>query len=185
MARRLLNVLNALSLLMSVAVVVLWVWTHTRSQAIRYTNGKGRIADVISYDGSLHLQDVRGSRDPPWQSKPGRFWILSGDRYDWEYRRCSANHALIGFRVASNHDVRQSVVAGVGPVVITSNFYALVIPLWFLLCAFLVVPVCRAGSYARRIVSARRKAAGLCAACGYDLTGNVSGVCPECGRGAT
>jgi hypothetical protein len=22
---------------------------------------------------------------------------------------------------------------------------------------------------------------GLCVSCGYDLTGNVSGVCPECG----
>jgi hypothetical protein len=28
----------------------------------------------------------------------------------------------------------------------------------------------------------RRRAANLvCSACGYDLTGNVSGVCPECG----
>lgn len=25
---------------------------------------------------------------------------------------------------------------------------------------------------------------GLCRACGYDLTGNVSGVCPECGAAA-
>jgi len=25
-------------------------------------------------------------------------------------------------------------------------------------------------------------AAPLCSLCGYDLTGNVSGVCPECGR---
>jgi len=24
---------------------------------------------------------------------------------------------------------------------------------------------------------------GVCARCGYDLTGNVSGVCPECGHG--
>ena len=23
---------------------------------------------------------------------------------------------------------------------------------------------------------------GRCAACGYDLTGNTSGVCPECGK---
>lgn len=28
----------------------------------------------------------------------------------------------------------------------------------------------------------RRRRRGVCAKCGYDLTGNVSGVCPECGR---
>ena len=28
-----------------------------------------------------------------------------------------------------------------------------------------------------------RRAKGLCERCGYDLRGNVSGVCPECGRG--
>jgi len=28
----------------------------------------------------------------------------------------------------------------------------------------------------------RRRKRGLCVACGYDLTGNVSGVCSECGR---
>lgn len=27
----------------------------------------------------------------------------------------------------------------------------------------------------------RRRRKGLCVKCGYDLTGNVSGVCPECG----
>jgi len=27
----------------------------------------------------------------------------------------------------------------------------------------------------------RRRAKGLCAACGYNLTANVTGVCPECG----
>ena len=26
-----------------------------------------------------------------------------------------------------------------------------------------------------------RRAKGQCRACGYDLFGNVSGVCPECG----
>jgi hypothetical protein len=30
-------------------------------------------------------------------------------------------------------------------------------------------------------VRRRRRASGLCLACGYRLTGNVSGVCPECG----
>ena len=27
-----------------------------------------------------------------------------------------------------------------------------------------------------------RAAKGLCLRCGYDLTGNISGVCPECGQ---
>lgn len=31
----------------------------------------------------------------------------------------------------------------------------------------------------RRLTRPRRSA---CARCGYDLTGNVSGICPECGR---
>jgi rubrerythrin len=28
----------------------------------------------------------------------------------------------------------------------------------------------------------RPPAVQLCSYCGYDLTGNVSGVCPECGK---
>ena len=35
---------------------------------------------------------------------------------------------------------------------------------------------------ARRLARQRRRRVGLCTSCGYDLTGNVSGVCPECGR---
>ena len=27
----------------------------------------------------------------------------------------------------------------------------------------------------------RRRKRGYCAECGYDLTGNISGACPECG----
>jgi len=43
-----------------------------------------------------------------------------------------------------------------------------------------VLPVAWAAreAYARRV----RARVGCCQACGYDLTGNRSGVCPECGR---
>jgi uncharacterized paraquat-inducible protein A len=34
----------------------------------------------------------------------------------------------------------------------------------------------------RQQTIARRREKGLCLHCDYDLTGNVSGVCPECGR---
>jgi hypothetical protein len=54
--------------------------------------------------------------------------------------------------------------------------------LWkpFLLSWLLFLPA--AASLRRRRANLRR--AGLCTRCGYDLTGNVSGVCPECGGSA-
>ncbi len=55
--------------------------------------------------------------------------------------------------------------------------YFLVIPLW--------IPALLAGVSTfilwRR---SRRVPPGHCKACRYDLTGNVSGVCPECGTSA-
>lgn len=46
--------------------------------------------------------------------------------------------------------------------------------------AAVVVPLLLA-YYVRRPHAPLRRAFGLCAACGYDLSGNQSGVCPECG----
>jgi hypothetical protein len=48
-------------------------------------------------------------------------------------------------------------------------------PLWPIAVATAILPL---RSYARRRRALR---AGLCATCNYNLTGNVSGVCPECG----
>jgi len=56
---------------------------------------------------------------------------------------------------------------------------ALVIPLWIILLAF-AAPT----AYLWRRSWRRGIPGKACASCGYDLTGNVSGVCPECGRPA-
>lgn len=51
------------------------------------------------------------------------------------------------------------------------------VPTWYLL-----LPA--AGWLALTLIARhrdRRRAASACRSCGYDLTGNVSGVCPECG----
>jgi hypothetical protein len=49
-----------------------------------------------------------------------------------------------------------------------------IVPCWiFLLCV--AVPT------AIRFLRDRRPPIGHCQACGYDLTGNESGTCPECG----
>ena len=53
------------------------------------------------------------------------------------------------------------------------------IPLWIIVALFATYPfiVFIRGPLRRW----RRKKKGLCLKCGYDLTGNVSGVCPDCG----
>jgi hypothetical protein len=51
-------------------------------------------------------------------------------------------------------------------------------PLWVPALVFLGIAV--AARLAPRFLR-KPGFAGLCLACGYDLTGNASGVCPECG----
>jgi len=53
-------------------------------------------------------------------------------------------------------------------------------PVWFAVLSLL-------GSWAALVFTSswrlrlRRRKRGLCTACGYNLTGNISGICPECG----
>ncbi len=56
------------------------------------------------------------------------------------------------------------------------------IPLWapFIISAAPLLLVVRGSMRQRR--QRRRLKRGLCVACGYDLTGNESGTCSECGR---
>ena len=60
---------------------------------------------------------------------------------------------------------------------LTRNAGVLAVPLMLMM----VIAFAR-GRY-RRFLRHRREKSGLCISCGYNLEGNVSGVCPECGRG--
>ncbi|UCE62367.1 MAG: hypothetical protein JSU63_11760 [Phycisphaerales bacterium] len=66
-----------------------------------------------------------------------------------------------------------------GPRGVTHKSTALTAPLWAVVVLFGIYPaiVFIRGPRTRR----QRKTKNLCADCGYDLTGNESGVCPECG----
>ncbi len=62
--------------------------------------------------------------------------------------------------------------AGGGP------FWRLMVTWWLLCLLFLVFPLI----WVVTLRVSRRRMAGLpCPQCSYDLTGNTSGVCPECG----
>src|SRR5947209_15697553 len=52
-----------------------------------------------------------------------------------------------------------------------------------LVIAACALPVARVvGRSAARATLRRRFETGRCLRCGYPMTGNISGVCPECGR---
>jgi len=53
-------------------------------------------------------------------------------------------------------------------------------PLWIPLVTFLAYPLAALLGLPRRRRRMRRLR-GECVSCGYNLTGNVSGICPECG----
>lgn len=65
----------------------------------------------------------------------------------------------------------------VGCVLVLSGNWYFLLPLW----VTLVVIGFTAGGF---FYFTRRFPPGHCRKCGYDLTGNVSGVCPECGETA-
>ena len=51
------------------------------------------------------------------------------------------------------------------------------IPHWFLTLGFAILPAIWLYKWNKR----RKLGSNACASCGYDLTGNESGECPECG----
>ena len=57
--------------------------------------------------------------------------------------------------------------------------WAVGVPVWFAVLVTLVLPLMGAFPALRRRRQARSQS---CTTCGYNLTGNTSGVCPECGK---
>jgi len=164
--RRLLNLLTALSLLLCVAVVALWVRSYWRYDLTGARLG-GAVALVGSYRG--HLLWAAELRD---EHKGAGEWYGhdSGGRADaestWQFLRTNAAFNVLGFSYTG--DVQTSMPLRV-----------MVTPSWSAALVLAFLPGRRLAHARRR---RRRRNENRCAACGYDLTGNVSGVCPECGE---
>ncbi len=61
--------------------------------------------------------------------------------------------------------------------------HTLSVPHWFVCLLTAILPGQRLlMRIRRRSISRRRLGRGLCHHCGYDLQGNMSGICPECGK---
>jgi hypothetical protein len=148
LARIILNAATAVSLVLCVATVALWVRSYLGPQIEFFTT----VGPRRSYGVGTERGGVIGflQREGPAyrDGDPDDIWRDGGGfRY---------------LRVTSDGMRR----------------WNLVVPLWAPTLATAVLPLARVGLWRRR---ARRRRAGLCPTCAYDLRA-TPGRCPECGQ---
>ena len=166
-----LNLLTALSLLLCVAVATLWVRSY-------------RAAEVLYWIG----EDAAGGQACAARASRGG---LVFSRESWD---AGVGGLRRGYRPGLRRETEPPLLlkvnrfgfgaggisgTAVGPAFSGESRWV-TIPLW-------LVPILAATPAAARGVAAvrrrlRPKPLNPCRHCGYDLTGNVSGVCPECGK---
>lgn len=183
MRRLLANLLAAASLLLMAAVAALWVrsyWVADAWQrAAQYEVEAEQRRDVWMVDSrrgvvavQFHRQTIRDRRDFYEQDIPGGWWYYRRGYFPLDL---FWNAAGFGVFSASQGSARSSMV---------SEGRGVAVPHAALAVALAAPPAWWAMRYRRRRRARLAVAAGRCAACGYDLTGNQSGRCPECGTPA-
>jgi hypothetical protein len=176
--RKLFNFATVLSLLLCAATVVLWVrgrfvldifgWAGWQDQSAGIWRGSG----LISQDRGLVLYSFAGTIqfDDPSHRFPS--FHTTDMKPHFLYRRYFAHRILqAGFVWSRFRDGGGSFY---------SDIWAIGVPSWVPPLSFAVLPVwCIAATVRDRRIRGR---IGSCQTCSYNLTGNTSGVCPECGR---
>jgi hypothetical protein len=175
--RCLLNLVTAVSLALCVVVLALWVRSRYVEDQVMWRRVDGA-RWVVTSPGYV----VFGVELANWSGWPADAFGLSYTRAD---PLPPAEHVvrMLVLNVGPRDTFEKWTGGGFGwyrwrPASGGSTFVRLVIPLWSLAGATVALP---AGRAAARLWRRSRRRPGGCAACGYDLTGNVSGVCPECG----
>ena len=165
MILRLFTLASVVSLLLCVATVVVWVGLRDFGLAVgnHYTTG-----EIDCHNGRVTFSLWKYSFDVQAMLLSPRHWIrFRGDGW------IIANVDTRGFDGGVFAAVRDRYFEPT-PVTIMTR-YRLMCPSWFLAVTFSIMP-------AYWLIRWRRlNQAGGCLSCGYNLTGNISGVCPECG----
>jgi hypothetical protein len=168
--RWIFNITAVVSLLLCLATVAVWVRSHYFLDGIT----------VLQWH-SLHVESLAGSgclgwsadESPPWNAKPlppmhvfirGKPYLESG--YDMEVMKwhvAGVGYLSVDIPLASGQVAKPR---------------GLIVPYWLPASCTAMMPalwlIARLRNRSKRLV-------GRCATCGYNLTANTSGVCPECG----
>lgn len=200
--RRLLKLVTALSLLLCATTVVLWVRSGYGPTAIEVVTSRGVRWQFWADRLNVGVQRVRG-----WPEAPG----IRYTGYSYAHGLRGSSLALLDFaarggaRSTGREGFGCSLWTGTVRVLLDDNgrvwrgppfpgpvpqkqmsaprpYWTAAIRQPLALAAFATLPAARLLLAARRRLKRRaHRRRGRCPQCGYDLTANVSGVCPECG----
>jgi hypothetical protein len=174
--RKLFTAASLLSLLLWVATMVLWAVPGHHAWPYH-----GLVTETIYISmwphRALILNVVRESAAPdigPLETDPNynRWYFRVPDKTVFQAGGLSLERHS-AFRGMFSHD-------GTGRLVRYGQHWTFTVPFPLISLLFLYLPILRAVRAWHRRVKVPRK--GRCGICRYDLTGNTSGICPECGR---
>ena len=191
------NIFLALNAVVFIAAGILWIRSRFVLDTVNHFHGvrkMGPTPDLVIWQGSTcERMTTRGGSGGLlfW----GNFWYISapvGGRFDelalteptsWELSHTREGDNMYGVRPKGGRTVLSTLGFGFNrqPGWSTHGHQTqiwLAIPDWAIMLAngLALTPMLR-----RRLRQRHRRRHGLCLRCGYNLTGNVSGICPECG----
>jgi len=177
MRRRLYRVASALSLLLCVASIVLWVRSYQYAEEFAWrptaTPTQRRVFSLEVTPGQIVLDcetHTRTRPEPDWDESGSReIWYQNG--FEWLTAKRNKPARIAGLPTGFRWERSVSTTPTRGAQVLIAAT-----PIWPVSSSLfiLTLPLAWGGWPWRR-------KANTCAGCGYNLTGNISGVCPECG----
>jgi len=186
MRRKLFTIAWCVSLLLCITVGALWHRSFTTWEDYEVRTVAGREYSIRGYDGEVELRFARGlETGKSWTSHgrggrpkpldwsklpPDAVGVLGEEEMFWrqDYIWTPVRHfSWWGFR-GYEADYLNGYLPG--------RCWSVTIPSWFFAATTLVLPCV---AVLKRVF--RRRRPWRCPTCSYDLTGNTSGVCPECG----
>jgi hypothetical protein len=195
MTRRLLNLLTALSLLLCVAVVALWVRSYWRSDSVGWCESNVGIPESqgFLFDAGVYAESAWGKAALCWHRIETHEW--TGSRTEPGFSAGSSQSEappdfaseMVGLgcwlhRSIAGVEVRATDYQRRADVPHEYSYERMVrVPFWLLAAMTAVLPARWATAARRR---RRQKRRGLCRVCGYDLRATPD-RCPECGATAS
>jgi len=160
--RRLFNITAVLSLLFLLAVISLWIHSYYMTDGLGTKSFAQTSFSARSESGGIVFTKWVGSPESNWS-------IYSHEPDTWMY--LNPDGEFFGFASAT------MVMAIMPSNTVVFRSRSITIPHWFLAFLCVIVPVI----WIRWCTRIRRVMIGKCTHCAYDLTGNETGKCSECG----